>query len=282
MITDVVSDFASPGPAWPETPPPGVILDLRTIVKSFGVLQVLRGVSLRVRKGEVLALIGPSGSGKTTLLRCANHLEQPDGGEVWLDGELVSHRVTRGRLAKAREGELRHHRAEMGMVFQSFNLFPHLSVLQNIIEAPMSVRRLSREVAVQRARDLLQKVGLVDKIEAYPLQLSGGQQQRVAIARALAMEPKVMLFDEPTSALDPELVGEVLGTMRMLANDGMTMLVVTHEMDFARDVADRVVFMDQGLILEEGPFEQIFTAPRHERTRTFLQRSLQSNNEREK
>jgi len=261
-------------PTWPERPPAGVMLELRRIHKSFGSLHVLHGVSLQVNKGDVMAIIGPSGSGKTTLLRCVNHLERPDSGEVWLDGELISHRMSNGQLTKAQEGDLRRHRAEMGMVFQSFNLFPHLTVLENIIEAPMSVRGLSRQAAVERAHGLLKKVGLSDKINAFPLQLSGGQQQRVAIARALAMEPKVMLFDEPTSALDPELVGEVLNTMRMLADEGMTMLVVSHEMDFARDVADRMIFMDQGVIVEEGHPEQFLCAPRQERTKTFLQRIL--------
>jgi polar amino acid transport system ATP-binding protein len=261
-------------PTWPERPPAGVMLELRRIHKSFGSLHVLHGVSLRVNKGDVLAIIGPSGSGKTTLLRCVNHLEHPDSGEVWLDGELISHRPSDGRLTKARESDLRRHRAEMGMVFQGFNLFPHFTVLQNIIEAPRSVRGLSRQAAEERAHALLTKVGLSDKINAFPLQLSGGQQQRVAIARALAMEPKVMLFDEPTSALDPELVGEVLNTMRMLAEEGMTMLVVSHEMDFARDVADRMIFIDQGVIVEEGRPEQFLCAPRYERTRTFLQRIL--------
>ena len=262
-------------PAWPEKPDPGLMLELRRLSKSFGSLEVLCGLSMRVAEGEVIAIIGPSGSGKTTLLRCINHLETLDAGEVWLDGEIVGYRESRGRLVKASERDLRVQRAEMGMVFQLFNLFPHLSVLQNIIEAPIAVRGLSREEAVDRARQLLDKVGLLDKIDAYPSHISGGQQQRTAIARALAMEPKVMMFDEATSALDPELIGEVLSVMRVLADEGMTMLVVTHEMGFARDVADRIVFMDEGVIVEEGPPAQMLSDPRHPRTREFLQRILQ-------
>jgi polar amino acid transport system ATP-binding protein len=262
---------------WPEKPVNGVMLDLRSISKSFGALEVLNKVSLQVAKGEVIAIVGPSGSGKTTLLRCVNYLTYPDSGEVWLDGELVGQREVRGQLVKAREGQLRKHRAEIGMVFQHFNLFPHFTALENIIEAPMSVRRLSKKEATVRARELLEKVGLSDKIDSYPARLSGGQQQRVAIARALAMEPKVMLFDEVTSALDPELVGDVLNTMKVLVDEGMTMLVVTHEMGFAREAADRMLFMDRGVVLEQGPPTQLLTNPVHDRTKAFLRRILEPN-----
>jgi ABC-type polar amino acid transport system ATPase subunit len=223
--------------------------------KSFGALEVLRGVSFDVARGEVLVVIGPSGSGKTTLLRCLARLEEPNGGEIWVDG------------ARLTSGTPRH---TVGMVFQQFNLFPHLSVLDNIILAPRLVRKLSRAEAVAEARDLLRRVNLLDKAEAYPIQLSGGQQQRVAIARSLAMQPKVMLFDEVTSALDRELVMEVLQVMKKLAEDGMTMVVVTHELWFARNVADRIFLIDEGMVIEEGPPSVIFSAPREERTRRFL------------
>jgi polar amino acid transport system ATP-binding protein len=262
--------------SWPEPPPAAVMVELRQVSKSFAKRVVLRQVSLRIATGEVVAVIGPSGSGKTTLLRCINHLERPDSGEVWLDGELVGQRPSRGRLVPESDSGLRAHRAELAMVFQQFNLFPHFTALQNVIEAPMAVRKLSRAEAVERARALLAKVGLADRETSYPSQLSGGQQQRVAIARALAMQPKLMLFDEPTSALDPELVGEVLEVMKVLAQDGMTMLVVTHEMGFAHDVADRVVFMDLGVIVEQGPPGQVIRSPGQPRTQAFLKRLLRS------
>jgi polar amino acid transport system ATP-binding protein len=241
------------------------LLRLVGLRKEFGGKPVLGGVDLDVMPGQVVALIGASGSGKTTLLRCVNWLEPCSGGEVWLDGERIG--LRRGRA-------LRRQRAEIGMVFQQFNLFPHMSALENVMEAPMAVRGLSRQAAAERAASLLAQVGLAGHAEHRPHQLSGGQQQRVAIARALAMRPKLMLFDEPTSALDPELVEEVLGVMRGLAQQGMTMLVVTHEMGFAEDVADEVVFMDGGLIVERGPPREVLRAPRQKRTQAFLQRLL--------
>lgn len=253
-------------------PPPSVMLDLRNIHKSFGTLSVLRGVNIRVAKGDVIGIIGPSGSGKTTLLRCVNYLITPDQGEVWLDGELIGRRDPSRTLINSFENSLRRYRAEIGFVFQDFNLFPHMTVLDNIIEAPISVRGLKSNEATELAHDLLDKVGLLDKVSGYPSELSGGQKQRVAIARALAMEPKLMLFDEVTSALDPELVGEVLTVMDTLAKEGMTMLVVTHEMGFARSAADRLIFMDEGVIVEEGTPIEVLSAPQHARTKTFLER----------
>ncbi|WP_328392354.1 amino acid ABC transporter ATP-binding protein [Nocardia sp. NBC_00416] len=244
------------------------------VCKSFGALRVLNGISLEVRRGQVLCLIGPSGSGKSTFLRCINHLEQVDAGRLYVDGELVGYREKGGRLYELHPGEAARQRREIGMVFQHFNLFPHRTVLANIIEAPTQVKRVRKAVAVSRARELLDRVGLADKATAYPAQLSGGQQQRVAIARALAMDPKLMLFDEPTSALDPELVGEVLTVMRELADSGMTMVVVTHEMGFAREVADQLVFMDGGVVVEAGPPGDLLAAPEHERTKAFLSRLL--------
>src|SRR3990172_9119425 len=239
--------------------------------KRFGRLEVLRGVSLEVQRGEVVVLIGASGSGKTTLLRCINHLETLDAGRIYVEDELVGYRESNGRLREDSEKAVARKRSAIGMVFQRFNLFPHLTALGNVIEAPIRVKKVPRRQAEERARLQLDKVGLGDKLGAYPSQLSGGQQQRVAIARALAMEPKLMLFDEPTSALDPELVGEVLEVMKSLARDtGMTMIVVTHEMGFAREVAHRVVFMDEGAILEEGPPADLIRSPLHERTRAFL------------
>ncbi len=242
--------------------------------KRYGANEVLKGISLEVARGEVVCLLGVSGSGKSTFLRCINHLEQIDSGRLWVDGEMVGYRQVGDRLHELHDREVCRHRAEVGMVFQRFNLFGHMTALQNIIEAPIHVRKLPRGEAVERARQLLDRVGLGGRADAYPSQLSGGQQQRVAIARALAMAPKLMLFDEPTSALDPELVGEVLDVMKSLAREGMTMVVVTHEMGFAREVADRVVMMDQGLIIESAPPEQFFGAPRHERTRQFLSKIL--------
>ena len=240
------------------------IISMKGVVKRFGQFQALRGIDLEVIEGEVLCIIGPSGSGKSTLIRCINLLEKYDAGDVIVDGIHV------------REGQaLQAVRREVGMVFQSFNLFPHLSVLRNVMLAPMRVRGLTAAQAEARARELLKSVGITEQAEKYPAQLSGGQQQRVAIARALAMEPKVLLFDEPTSALDPEMVGEVLGVMRSLARTGVTMIVVTHEMGFARQVGDRVLFMDSGIIVETGRPEQIFDTPQEERTRAFLKAILQ-------
>jgi polar amino acid transport system ATP-binding protein len=242
--------------------------------KRFGRLEVLKGIDLEVARGEVLVMLGPSGSGKSTFLRCINHLEQINAGRLWVDGELVGYRQQGDKLYELREHEVARKRAEIGMVFQRFNLFPHMTALGNVIEAPVRVRRVPRSRAVARGRELLDRVGLADKADAYPAQLSGGQQQRVAIARALAMDPKLMLFDEPTSALDPELVGEVLDAMQQLARSGMTMIVVTHEMGFAREVGDRVVFMDGGVVVEQGRPAELFANPRHERTRAFLSKIL--------
>jgi polar amino acid transport system ATP-binding protein len=243
--------------------------------KRFGKLEVLRGVGLEVARGEVVVILGPSGSGKTTLLRCINHLETLDAGRIYVDGALVGYREVNGRLVEDSEPEVARKRAAIGMVFQRFNLFPHLDALGNVISGPLYVKKLGRARAEQIGRELLARVGLSNKIGAFPSQLSGGQQQRVAIARALAMEPKLMLFDEPTSALDPELVGEVLDVMKALARDlQMTMMVVTHEIGFAREVADRVVFMDEGIVVEEGTPGELLASPREERTKIFLGRIL--------
>ena len=250
------------------------MVEARGVRKSFGRLEVLRGIDLTVNRGEVLCLIGPSGSGKSTFLRCINHLEKIDGGELSVDGELVGYRQSGDTLYELRDKEVCTKRAEIGMVFQGFNLFPHMSVLDNVMCGPVRVKRESLAVAKLRAQRLLERVGLAQKEKAYPNQLSGGQQQRVAIARALAMEPKLMLFDEPTSALDPELVGDVLDVMRGLAIDGMTMVVVTHEMGFAREVGDTLVFMDGGVVVESGDPKVVLTAPQHERTRSFLSKVL--------
>ncbi|WP_283179337.1 amino acid ABC transporter ATP-binding protein [Gemmobacter sp. 24YEA27] len=246
------------------------MIRLEGIEKSYGQLKVLNGVSLNVAKGDVVCIIGPSGSGKSTLLRCVNYLEQPEAGQITLDGKLAYRDFRNGRMISRSRAEIDETRREFGMVFQDFNLFPHMDALANVTEAPMRVRKLPRALAEAKARDLLERVGLGAKIDAWPEELSGGQKQRVAIARALAMEPKAMLFDEPTSALDPELVGEVLEVMKALAAEGMTMLVVTHEMGFARQVADRVIFMDQGLIVEESPPQEFFDTPKMERTKAFL------------
>jgi len=242
--------------------------------KAYGHIDALRGIDLEVRTGEVLCLIGPSGSGKSTFLRCINHLEKVDSGRLEVDGELVGYREHGGRLHELKDSEVCAKRAEIGMVFQRFNLFPHMSALENVTLAPVNVKRESKAMVLERALQLLQRVGLADKRDAYPNQLSGGQQQRVAIARALAMQPKLMLFDEPTSALDPELVGDVLDVMRGLATDGMTMVVVTHEMGFAREVGDTVVFMDAGAVVESGPPRQVLENPKSERTRSFLAKVL--------
>ncbi|MBD3780942.1 MULTISPECIES: amino acid ABC transporter ATP-binding protein [unclassified Cellulomonas] len=253
---------------------PQALVQVRELRKRFGSHEVLRGVDLDVRAGEVLCLIGASGSGKSTLLRCINHLERPDAGRVVVDGRLIGMEERGGRLHELSPKAVHAQRADIGMVFQHFNLFPHLTVLQNVIEAPMRVRRYSRDAAVSTAMDLLTRVGMAEKADAYPRSLSGGQQQRVAIARGLAMRPGLMLFDEPTSALDPELVGEVLDVMRGLAADGMTMIVVTHEMAFAREVASQVAFMADGLVVEQGAPAQVLGAPAHERTRSFLSKVL--------
>jgi polar amino acid transport system ATP-binding protein len=242
--------------------------------KNFGRLEVLRGIDLEVWPREVMCMIGPSGSGKSTFLRCINHLEKIDAGRLSVDGELVGYRQHGDKLYELRDAEVCRKRSEIGMVFQRFNLFPHMTVLENVIEAPILVKRENRAVAAERGRRLLERVGLAEKISGYPNQLSGGQQQRVAIARALAMQPKLMLFDEPTSALDPELVGEVLDVMRGLAEDGMTMVVVTHEMGFAREVGDTLVFMDGGVVVEAGKPREVLTKPQHERTRSFLSKVL--------
>jgi polar amino acid transport system ATP-binding protein len=238
--------------------------------KHYGPLEVLKSVSLQVAPREVVCLIGPSGSGKSTFLRCVNHLEKIDGGRLSVDGELVGYRQQGEKVYELRESEIAGKRAEIGMVFQRFNLFPHMTALGNVIEAPVRVKGERKRDAVKEGQALLERVGLADKIDEYPARLSGGQQQRVAIARALAMKPKLMLFDEVTSALDPELVKEVLDVMRALAREGMTMIVVTHEMGFARDVGDRVVFMDDGVIVEEGPAKQVIDSPKEERTKRFL------------
>ena len=242
--------------------------------KRFGKLEVLRGITMDVARGQVVVIVGPSGSGKSTLLRCINHLERLDIGYIYVDGELVGYREKDGRLIEDSEGEIARKRATIGIVFQRFNLFPHLTALGNVIEAPLRVKKLPHKQAEELGRELLIKVGLADKLDVHPARLSGGQQQRVAIARALAMQPKLMLFDEPTSALDPELVGEVLDVMKGLAAEGMTMVVVTHEMGFAREVADRAIFMDEGVIVEEGTPAELFQSPQRERTKAFLSRIL--------
>jgi polar amino acid transport system ATP-binding protein len=250
------------------------MVEARGLHKSFGRTQVLNGVDLEVAPKEVCCLIGPSGSGKSTLLRCINHLERIDAGRLSVDGQLIGYRQHGETLHELKEREVTAQRRRIGMVFQRFNLFPHLTALQNVMEAPCRVNRTPKAVARERARALLDRVGLGDRADHYPAQLSGGQQQRVAIARALAMEPKLMLFDEPTSALDPELVGEVLDVMRDLAASGMTMIVVTHEMGFAREVADTLVFLDAGVVVEAGHPQQVLTIPVHERTRLFLSKVL--------
>ena len=248
------------------------IVDLH---KSFGLLEVLAGVSIEVPRGEVLSIIGPSGSGKTTLLRCVNFLERPSSGEIWVDGKLIGQKIVGGRKQYLSDREMAAERAEIGFVFQRFNLFPHLSALENVTLAPRRVRGTPRGEAEALGREMLNKVGLGHKLEEYPERLSGGQQQRVAIARVLAMQPKLILFDEPTSALDPELVGEVLSVMRKLAEEGRTMMIVTHEIQFAGDVSDRVIFMDEGRIVESGPPADILRSPSHERTRAFLHKIIQ-------
>jgi polar amino acid transport system ATP-binding protein len=242
--------------------------------KRFGRLEVLKGIDLEVQPGEVLVMLGPSGSGKSTFLRCINHLEKINSGRLSVDGELVGYRESGDKLHELHEREVARKRSEIGMVFQHFHLFPHMTAIENVMLAPIRVARVPRDQARVRAQELLTRVGLADKLNTYPVALSGGQQQRVAIARALAMQPKLMLFDEPTSALDPELVGDVLDAMRQLARDGMTMIVVTHELGFAREVADEVVFMDDGVVVESGRPDQLISNPRHERTRAFLTKVL--------
>ncbi|MFQ6163515.1 amino acid ABC transporter ATP-binding protein [Sinorhizobium meliloti] len=250
------------------------LLKVERLRKSFGAHEVLRGIDVAVMRGDVTCIVGPSGSGKSTLLRCLNYLEKPTGGAIFLRGEPVGVRWKGEKLYEMSFNELARQRQRMGMVFQGFHLFPHKTVLENVIEAPVQVKRVPRATAVNEAMVLLERVGMKDRATYYPAQLSGGQQQRAAIARSLAMKPDVMLFDEPTSALDPELVGEVLAVMRQLADDGMTMIVVTHEMGFARDVADHLIFMDGGVIVEQGQPVDVLTRPQHDRTRAFLARVL--------
>lgn len=251
-----------------------LMIDAQKVCKSFGHLEVLKGIDLQVPRGSVTCLIGPSGSGKSTFLRCVNHLEQFNAGRLYVDGELIGYKEKDGVLYEISAKEAARQRADIGMVFQNFNLFPHRTVLDNIIEAPVHVKSQPPATAKKRAMELLEQVGLAHKADAYPVQLSGGQQQRVAIARAVAMQPKLMLFDEPTSALDPELVGEVLQVMRSFAREGMTMLVVTHEIGFAREVADQVAFIDGGVIVEHGTPQQVIDNPQHNRTREFLSNLL--------
>ncbi|WSV35518.1 amino acid ABC transporter ATP-binding protein [Streptomyces sp. NBC_01017] len=250
------------------------MVDVHGVHKSFGPLEVLRGVDLQVRAGQVTVILGPSGSGKSTLLRAINHLEKVNRGWVSIDGELIGYRRSGNKLHELKEKEVLKQRTNIGFVFQNFNLFPHLTVLENIVEAPVSALRRPRKEAEATALRLLDRVGLADRADTYPRRLSGGQQQRVAIARALALEPKVLLFDEPTSALDPELVGEVLDVIKDLAGSGTTMIVVTHEIGFAREVADTVLFMDGGVVVEQGPPAEVLDNPRQERTRTFLAKVL--------
>jgi len=245
-------------------------VEIRDVSKSYNGVEVLSGVSLTLEPGEVVTILGPSGSGKSTLLRTINHLETVDGGWVAIDGELIGYEHRHGKLYELKERKVLRRRTQVGMVFQSFNLFPHLTAIENIVEAPIALKRLNRADARELALGLLEKVGLADKADSYPRQLSGGQQQRVAIARALALQPKVLLFDEPTSALDPELVGEVLDVIRELAGLGTTLVIVTHEIGFAREVSDRVVFIDRGVVLEQGSPAEVLGAPQHPRTREFL------------
>ena len=247
-----------------------LMIDAQQVCKNYGRLEVLKGIDLQVPKGTVTCLIGPSGSGKSTMLRCVNHLEKVNAGRLYVDGDLIGYRERDGVLYEISEKDAAKQRSDIGMVFQNFNLFPHRTVIENIIEAPIHVKKHPESKARARAMELLEQVGLAHKADAYPVQLSGGQQQRVAIARAVAMEPKLMLFDEPTSALDPELVGEVLRVMKQLADDGMTMLVVTHEMGFAHEVADQVVFMADGVVVEAGTPEQVLDNPKEQRTKDFL------------
>ena len=271
-MTEAVDTLGSGPSAAPADTP---MVKAEGVHKSFGRLEVLKGIDLEVARGEVMCILGPSGSGKSTFLRCINHLEKINAGLLYVDGRLVGYERRGDRLHELRESEIARRRRDIGMVFQRFNLFPHMTAMENIIEAPLRVRRVGKAAAKSMAEDLLRRVGLVDKMHAYPNELSGGQQQRVAIARALAMEPKLMLFDEPTSALDPELVGEVLDVMRDLATEmQMTMIVVTHEIGFAREVGDALVFMDAGVVVESGPPRDVIANPQHERTKAFLSKVL--------
>jgi len=256
------------------SPAAPIIVAAQGVEKHFGDLHVLKGIDLTVRKGEVVVIVGASGSGKTTFIRCINHLEKIEKGRIEVNGHLIGYRERNGRLVEDRERNIARQRREIGMVFQRFNLFPHLIAIENIIEAPVHVRKIPRDKSLEFGRTLLARVELAEKENSYPAQLSGGQQQRVAIARALAMRPALMLFDEPTSALDPEMIGEVLDVMKELARDGMTMIVVSHEMGFAREVANRVIMMHDGRIIEDSPPERFFTAPEHERTAAFLSRVI--------
>ncbi|MEV4163010.1 amino acid ABC transporter ATP-binding protein [Nonomuraea dietziae] len=251
-----------------------VMVRAEQVCKDFGHVQVLKGIDLEVLNGEVMCVIGPSGSGKSTFLRCINHLEKVNAGRLYVDGRLIGYREHGGKLHELKEREVAAQRKDIGMVFQRFNLFPHMTALENVMEAPQRVKGEPASVVRTRAAELMERVGLAAKMGSYPAQLSGGQQQRVAIARALAMQPKLMLFDEPTSALDPELVGEVLDVMRDLAREGMTMIVVTHEMGFAREVGDSLVFMDDGIVVEKGSPREVLTNPQHERTKLFLSKVL--------
>jgi polar amino acid transport system ATP-binding protein len=251
-----------------------VMVRAEGVVKKFGSNTVLRDISLEVKRGEVMCLIGPSGSGKSTFLRCINHLESVSGGRLLVEQDLIGYRQKGDKIYELSPKQAAEQRRDIGMVFQKFNLFPHMTALENVVEAPIRVKKVSKAAAIARGKELLERVGLGDKFDSYPAHLSGGQQQRVAIARALAMEPKLMLFDEPTSALDPELVGEVLDVMKELAKSGMTMIVVTHEMGFAREVADSLVFMDGGVVVEAGDPREILTNPQHERTQAFLSKVL--------
>ncbi|MFJ9696566.1 amino acid ABC transporter ATP-binding protein [Kitasatospora sp. NPDC101183] len=268
-MTDLTKTPADSAPAAAEP-----MVRAEGVHKSYGLVEVLKGIDLEVKQSEVFCLVGPSGSGKSTFLRCINHLEKINGGRLWVDGELVGYRQKGDRLHELRDKEVALKRRDIGMVFQRFNLFPHMTAVENVMEAPVQVKKEGKGEARERAMALLERVGLADKAGNYPSQLSGGQQQRVAIARALAMKPKLMLFDEPTSALDPELVGEVLDVMRGLAEEGMTMIVVTHEMGFAREVGDALVFMDGGVVVESGNPREVLSNPQHERTRAFLSKVL--------
>ena len=258
----------------PDAPPPDVMVRAEQVHKYFGRLEVLRGIDLTVPTGQVCVLLGPSGSGKSTFLRCVNHLEKLSAGRIWVGGELIGYRQRGDKIYELHDRQIAQQRREIGMVFQRFNLFPHMTALQNVMEAPQRVKGESKDAVREQAKALLERVGLADKMAGYPARLSGGQQQRVAIARALAMRPQLMLFDEPTSALDPELVGEVLDVMQDLARDGMTMIVVTHEIGFAREVGHQVVFMDAGVVVESGPPRDVIDNPQHKRTRAFLAKVL--------